>query len=91
MTALDTDVRSLADRADDELLSIRTVAWYLRLNYSTVHELASTGKLPAVRICTRRLMVQVRDLRAFVAAQRIPRETPARSLAHHRKERRSHA
>ncbi|MHB8703716.1 MAG: helix-turn-helix domain-containing protein [Candidatus Tyrphobacter sp.] len=88
---IDEDVRSIEDRRDDELLSIKTVAWYLRIDRSTVHDLASTGKLPAIRVSKRRLLIQVRDLRAYVAAQRIPRDTPSRSLQRHRKARLAHA
>jgi hypothetical protein len=76
----DMESRSLSERRDDELVSIRTVAWYLRVNYSTAHHLATTGKIPAVRVSERRLFVQVADLRAYVAAQRIPRDTAQASL-----------
>jgi len=89
VSALDLEPRSLADRADDDLLRVATVAWYLRLDRSTVSVLLDRGALPHVRLGDRSRRVMVADLRAYLTAQRVPRPSLVSALHEHARGRRS--
>ena len=61
--------------ANERWLRLADVAAILAMDYSTIYELCTSGQLPFVRV-GRTLRVQVGELRAFVAAHRVPRARP---------------
>jgi hypothetical protein len=85
---IESDSRSLSGRADDELISIKTVAWYLRVDETTVDGLTARGRLHSVQVSDRRKKVLVGDLRAYIAEQRVPRPSPNSALHEHARARR---
>jgi excisionase family DNA binding protein len=63
----------------DELLTVREVAEYLKLNPQTVRNWIDAGQLAGVRVGSRRVRVRRSELDRFLAAgQPKPREAPER-------------